>query len=57
MIQHSMATIAQPCRGTVSLPLLSQDPDYTEVAGSILTKKEFKLLLKLDLRRVNYEIY
>ncbi|KAJ5945356.1 hypothetical protein N7516_005524 [Penicillium verrucosum] len=39
-----MATIAQLCRGTVSLPLLSQDPDYTEVAGRILTKKESKIV-------------
>lgn len=45
MIQHSMAlTIAQLCRGNETVPLLAQDPDYTEVAEEILTKKEFKIV-------------
>ncbi|CAG7932860.1 unnamed protein product [Penicillium olsonii] len=45
MIQHSMAlTIAQLCCGNKKLPLLAQDPDYTEVAEEILTKKEFKIV-------------
>jgi len=45
MIQHSMAlTIAQLCRGNKTLPLLAQDPDDTEVAEDILTKKEFKIV-------------
>jgi hypothetical protein len=45
MIQHSMAlTIAQLCRGNETLPLLAQDPEYTEVAEDILTKKEFKIV-------------
>ncbi|KAJ5493741.1 hypothetical protein N7463_009828 [Penicillium fimorum] len=45
MIQHSMAlTIAQLCRGNEIVPLLAQDPDYTEVAEKILTKKEFKIV-------------
>lgn len=45
MIQHSMAlTIAQLCCGDKKLPLLAQDPDYTEVAEEILTKKEFKIV-------------
>lgn len=45
MIQHSMAlTIAQLCRGNERLPLLAQDPEYTEVAEDILTKKEFKIV-------------
>ncbi|KAJ5931863.1 hypothetical protein N7516_006352 [Penicillium verrucosum] len=46
MIQHSMAlTIAQLCRGNEIVPsLLAQDPDYTEVAETILTKKGFKVV-------------
>ncbi|KAF3004531.1 hypothetical protein E8E15_000816 [Penicillium rubens] len=45
MIQHSMAlTIAQLCRGNKTLPLLAQDPDYTEVTEEILAKKEFKIV-------------
>ncbi|CAG8117347.1 unnamed protein product [Penicillium nalgiovense] len=45
MIQHSMAlTIAQLCRGNEPVPLLAQDPDYTEVAKRILTKREFKIV-------------
>jgi hypothetical protein len=45
MIQHSMAlTIAQICRGTKTMTLLAQDPDYSEVAEEILTKKEFKIV-------------
>lgn len=45
MIQHSMAlTIAQLCRGNETLPLIAQDPDYTEVAEDVLTKKEFKIV-------------
>jgi hypothetical protein len=45
MIQHSMAlTIAQLCRGNETLPLLAQDPEYTEVAEDILTKKGFKIV-------------
>lgn len=45
MIQHSMAlTIAQLCRGNETALLLAQDPDYTEVAEKILTKKEFKIV-------------
>lgn len=45
MIQHSMAlTIAQLCRGNETLPLLAQDPDYTEAAEDILTNKEFKIV-------------
>jgi hypothetical protein len=45
MIQHSMAlTIAQLCRGSEPVSLLAQDPDYTEVAEEILTKKGFKIV-------------
>ena len=45
MIQHSMAlTIAQLCGGNETVSLLAQDPDYTEVAEKILTKKEFKII-------------
>ncbi|KAJ9486266.1 hypothetical protein VN97_g7072 [Penicillium thymicola] len=46
MIQHSMAlTIAQLCRGNEIVPsLLAQDPDYTEVAETILTNKGFKIV-------------
>ncbi|KAJ5750087.1 hypothetical protein N7533_007115 [Penicillium manginii] len=45
MIQHSMAlTITQICRCDKILPLLAQDPDYTEVAEDILTKKGFKII-------------
>lgn len=45
MIQHSMAiTIAQLCRGNETVLLLAQDPDYTELAEYILTKKEFKIV-------------
>lgn len=45
MIQHSMAlTMAQLCRGNEALPLLAQDPEYTEIAEDILTKKEFKIV-------------
>lgn len=45
MIQHSMAlTIAQLCRGNETVPLLSQDPEYTEIAEEILTKKGFKIV-------------
>ncbi|KAF3389156.1 hypothetical protein F1880_004548, partial [Penicillium rolfsii] len=42
MIQHSLAlTIAQLFRGNETLPLLAQDPEYTEVAKDILAKKDF----------------
>ncbi|CAL5872489.1 uncharacterized protein PFLUO_LOCUS6753 [Penicillium psychrofluorescens] len=45
MIQHSMAlTIAQLCRGNEIVSLLTQDPEYTEVAEEILTKKEFEIV-------------
>ena len=45
MIQHSMAlAIAKLCRGHETVPLLAQDPDYTETAEKILTKKEFKIV-------------
>ncbi|KAJ5163703.1 uncharacterized protein N7500_005533 [Penicillium coprophilum] len=47
MIQHSMAlTITQLCCGNKiePLPLLTQDPDYTEAAETILTKKGFKIV-------------
>ncbi|KAJ5550602.1 hypothetical protein N7535_001455 [Penicillium sp. DV-2018c] len=45
MIQHSMAlTIAQLCDGNETLPLLAQDPEYTEVAEDILTKKGFRIV-------------
>lgn len=45
MIQHSMAlTIAQLYRGNEPLPLLAQDPEYTEVAEDILTKKGVKIV-------------
>jgi hypothetical protein len=45
MIQHSMAlTIAQLFRDNEILPLLAQDPEYTEVAEDILAKKEFKIV-------------
>lgn len=45
IIQHSMAlTIAQLYRGNETLRLLAQDPEYTEVAEEILTKKEFKIV-------------
>jgi hypothetical protein len=45
MIQHSMAlTIAQLCRGNEIVPLLAQDPDYTEVAETILINKGFKIV-------------
>jgi hypothetical protein len=45
MIQHSMArTIAQFCRGNERVPLLAQDPDYTEVAEKILIEREFKII-------------
>ena len=45
MIQHSMAlTIAQLCRGNKILPLFAQDPEYTEVAEDILTKKGFRII-------------
>ncbi|KAJ5624339.1 hypothetical protein N7510_000648 [Penicillium lagena] len=37
-------TIAQLCRGNETLPLLAQDPEYTEVAEDILTKKGFKIV-------------
>lgn len=44
MIQHSMAlTIAQLCSNK-TLPLLAQDPEYTELAEDILTKKGFKIV-------------
>lgn len=43
MIQHSMAlTMAQICHGNASL--LTQEPDYTEVAEGILSKKGFKIV-------------
>lgn len=45
MIQHSVAlTIAQLCRGNETLPLIAQDPEYTEVAEDILAHKEFKII-------------
>lgn len=45
MIQHSMAlTIAQLCGGNKTVLLLAQDPEYTEVAEEILTKKKFKIV-------------
>lgn len=45
MIQHSMAlTIAQLCGGNETLPLITQDPEYTEVAEDILTKKGFEIV-------------
>ncbi|CAI7613289.1 unnamed protein product, partial [Penicillium viridicatum] len=37
-------TIAQLCRGNETVPLLAQEPDYTELAEKILTKKEFKIV-------------
>ncbi|CRL21277.1 unnamed protein product [Penicillium camemberti] len=37
-------TIAQLCGGNETVSLLAQDPDYTEVAEKILTKKEFKII-------------
>jgi hypothetical protein len=45
IIQHSMAlTIAQLSRGNEPFPLFAQDPEYTEVAEEILTKKEFTIV-------------
>lgn len=45
MIQHSMAlTIARLCRGKETLPLLAQDPEYTEVAEDILIRNGFKIV-------------
>lgn len=45
MIQHSMAlTVAQLCRSNETVPLLAQDPEYTEVAEGILTKKGFEIV-------------
>ncbi|CAP95580.1 Pc21g06830 [Penicillium rubens Wisconsin 54-1255] len=45
IIQHSMAiTIAQLCRGNETVPLLAQDPDYTELAEKILTNNGFKIV-------------
>ncbi|CRG84450.1 Pc21g06830 [Talaromyces islandicus] len=45
MIQHLMAlTIAQICCSNETAPLLAQDPEYTEVAEEVLTKKGFKIV-------------
>ncbi|KAJ6130083.1 hypothetical protein N7512_002863 [Penicillium capsulatum] len=45
MIQHSMAlTIAQHCSGNETVPLLAQDPEYTELAKELLTEKKFKIV-------------
>lgn len=45
LIQHSMAlTIADLCRGNETVPLLAQDPKYTEAAEDILTKKGFEIV-------------
>ncbi|KAJ5161030.1 hypothetical protein N7492_006422 [Penicillium capsulatum] len=45
MIQHSMAlTIAQHCRGNETVPLLAQDPEYTDLAKELLTEKKFKIV-------------
>lgn len=37
-------TIARLCHGDETMPLLAQDPDYTEVAEEILTKIGFKIV-------------
>ncbi|KAL4935380.1 hypothetical protein BDV06DRAFT_207152 [Aspergillus oleicola] len=45
MIQHSMAlTIAHLCCGNETVPLLAQDPEYTEAAKKILIKKGFRIV-------------
>lgn len=45
LIQHSMAlTIAQLCSGNKMVPILAQDPDYTEMAETILTEKGFEIV-------------
>ncbi|KAL4960576.1 uncharacterized protein BDV14DRAFT_182296 [Aspergillus stella-maris] len=45
MIQHSMAlTIAHLCYGNEMVPLLAQDPEYTEAAKRILIEKGFKIV-------------
>ncbi|KAJ5124920.1 uncharacterized protein N7515_008745 [Penicillium bovifimosum] len=37
-------TIAQLCRSNEIVPLLAQDPDYTELAETILANKGFKIV-------------
>lgn len=45
MIQHSMAlTIAQLCRGNEPVPVLVQDPDYTEATKEVLIARKFNLV-------------
>ncbi|KAL4948800.1 hypothetical protein BDW69DRAFT_188942 [Aspergillus filifer] len=45
IIQHSMAlTIAHLCPGNEPVPLLAQDPEYTETAKEILIEKRFRIV-------------
>ena len=45
MIQHSMAlTIAHHCRGNETVPVLAQDPEYTELAKELLAEKKFDIV-------------